>query len=180
VVLFAIRHNQLARGWSMVRCRTAASADRGEPGKRRAPAGKARSCCPRRAATAVPGPPKRISKEVRTAIEGMLSGDCRRIGDAARKIGLALKTLSGPCRSPTSPSPCASRSCGRSPSPRRRHKGRITRQRLRTCPRSRLERRPGPCRRPARPQPDHFAQSRHPRRFPGLASFTWRTSNFGK
>jgi hypothetical protein len=78
----------------MVRCRTAASADRGEPGKRRAPAGKARSCCPRRAATAVPGPPKRISKEVRTAIEGMLSGDCRRIGDAARKIGLALKTLS--------------------------------------------------------------------------------------
>jgi hypothetical protein len=40
------------------------------------------------------GPPKRISKKVRAAIDAMVSGDCKRICDAAAKVGLARETLS--------------------------------------------------------------------------------------
>jgi hypothetical protein len=40
------------------------------------------------------GPPKRISKKVRAAIDAMVSGDCKRICDAAAKVGLARESLS--------------------------------------------------------------------------------------
>jgi hypothetical protein len=45
-------------------------------------------------APAVPLPPKRISKKVRAAIDAMVSGDCKRICDAAAKVGLARESLS--------------------------------------------------------------------------------------
>ena len=40
------------------------------------------------------GPPKRISKKVRSAIDAMVSGDCKKICDAAAKVGLARESLS--------------------------------------------------------------------------------------
>jgi hypothetical protein len=39
-------------------------------------------------------PPKRISKKVRAAIDAMVSGDCKKICDAAAKIGPAHESLS--------------------------------------------------------------------------------------
>jgi hypothetical protein len=38
--------------------------------------------------------PKRISKKVRAAIDLMVSGDCRKIVDAAARVGLARESLS--------------------------------------------------------------------------------------
>jgi hypothetical protein len=43
---------------------------------------------------APPGPPKRISKKVRAAIDAMVSGECKKIIDAAQKVGLARESLS--------------------------------------------------------------------------------------
>src|SRR3984957_14959907 len=40
------------------------------------------------------GPPKRISKKVRAAIDAMVSGDCKKICEAAAKVGLARESLS--------------------------------------------------------------------------------------
>ena len=40
------------------------------------------------------GPPKRISKKVRAAIDAMVSGECKNICDAAAKAGLARESLS--------------------------------------------------------------------------------------
>jgi hypothetical protein len=40
------------------------------------------------------GPPKRISKKVRAAIDAMVSGECKKICDAAAKVGLARESLS--------------------------------------------------------------------------------------
>jgi hypothetical protein len=40
------------------------------------------------------GPPKRISKKVRAAIDAMVSGECKKITDAAAKVGLARESLS--------------------------------------------------------------------------------------
>jgi hypothetical protein len=40
------------------------------------------------------GPPKRISKKVRAAIDAMVNGECRKITDAAAKVGLARESLS--------------------------------------------------------------------------------------
>jgi hypothetical protein len=40
------------------------------------------------------GPPKRISKKVRAAIDAMVSGKCKRICDAAEHVGLARESLS--------------------------------------------------------------------------------------
>jgi hypothetical protein len=45
-------------------------------------------------AAAVPGPPKRISKKVRSAIDALVSGDCKQIKEAAEKVGLARESLS--------------------------------------------------------------------------------------
>jgi transposase-like protein len=41
-----------------------------------------------------PIPPRRISKKVRAAIDAMVSGQCKRICDAAEKVGLARESLS--------------------------------------------------------------------------------------
>src|ERR1700694_1926531 len=38
--------------------------------------------------------PKRISKKVRTAIGYMVNGECKKITEAARKVGLARESLS--------------------------------------------------------------------------------------
>jgi hypothetical protein len=43
---------------------------------------------------AEPLPARRISKKVRAAIDAMVSGDCKRICDAAAKVGLARESLS--------------------------------------------------------------------------------------
>src|SRR6266478_2854657 len=43
---------------------------------------------------AEPLPPRRISKKVRAAIDAMVSGDCKKICDAAEKVGLARESLS--------------------------------------------------------------------------------------
>jgi hypothetical protein len=40
------------------------------------------------------GPPKRISKKVRAAIDAMVCGDCKKIVEAAAKVGLARASLS--------------------------------------------------------------------------------------
>jgi hypothetical protein len=40
------------------------------------------------------GPPKRISKKVRAAIDAMVSGECKKMVDAAAKVGLARESLS--------------------------------------------------------------------------------------
>jgi hypothetical protein len=40
------------------------------------------------------GPPKRISKKVRAAIDRLVSGECKKICDAAAKVGLARESLS--------------------------------------------------------------------------------------
>jgi hypothetical protein len=40
------------------------------------------------------GVPKRISKKVRAAIDAMVSGECKKICDAAAKVGLARESLS--------------------------------------------------------------------------------------
>jgi hypothetical protein len=40
------------------------------------------------------GAPKRISKKVRAAIDAMVSGDCKKISEAAAKVGLARESLS--------------------------------------------------------------------------------------
>jgi hypothetical protein len=40
------------------------------------------------------GPPKRISKKVRAAIDAMVCGDCKKIVEAAAKVGLARESLS--------------------------------------------------------------------------------------
>ena len=40
------------------------------------------------------GPPKRISKKVRAAIDAMVSGECKNITDAGAKVGLARESLS--------------------------------------------------------------------------------------
>jgi hypothetical protein len=45
-------------------------------------------------APAEPGPPRRISKKVRAAIDAMVSGDCKQIKEAAAKVGLARESLS--------------------------------------------------------------------------------------
>jgi hypothetical protein len=53
---------------------------------------------------------KRISKKVRTAIDLMVSGECKKICDAAAKVGLARESLSRALSTPTSPRICARRS----------------------------------------------------------------------
>jgi hypothetical protein len=40
------------------------------------------------------GPQKRISAKIRRAIDAMVSGDCKKIVDAAAKVGLARESLS--------------------------------------------------------------------------------------
>jgi hypothetical protein len=45
-------------------------------------------------APAVPVPPKRISAKVRAAITLMVNGDCKKICEAAEKVGLARESLS--------------------------------------------------------------------------------------
>jgi hypothetical protein len=45
-------------------------------------------------APAEPIPPKRISKRVRRAIDLMVSGECKKICDAAEHVGLARESLS--------------------------------------------------------------------------------------
>ena len=45
-------------------------------------------------APAEPLPPRRISKKVRLAIDAMVSGDCKKISEAAAKAGLARESLS--------------------------------------------------------------------------------------
>jgi hypothetical protein len=40
------------------------------------------------------GPQKRISARVRRAIDAMVSGDCKKISEAAEKVGLARESLS--------------------------------------------------------------------------------------
>jgi hypothetical protein len=46
------------------------------------------------APTADIGPPKRITKKIRAAIDAMVSGECKGICDAAAKVGLARESLS--------------------------------------------------------------------------------------
>ena len=47
-----------------------------------------------RPAPTVPAPPKRISAKVRAAITLMVNGDCKKICEAAEKVGLARESLS--------------------------------------------------------------------------------------
>ena len=58
------------------------------------PAKRALAVLDEPAPAAVPGPPKRVSKKVRAAIDAMVSGDCKKIKEAAEKVGLARESLS--------------------------------------------------------------------------------------
>jgi hypothetical protein len=42
----------------------------------------------------IPGPTRRVSKKVTAAIDLMVSGECKKICDAAEKVGLARESLS--------------------------------------------------------------------------------------
>jgi hypothetical protein len=48
------------------------------------------------APTADIGPPKRITKKVRAAIDAMVSGECKGICDAAAKVGSPAKACPAP------------------------------------------------------------------------------------
>jgi len=63
---------------------------------------------------APPTPAKRISKKVRAAIDFMVSCECKKIVDAAQKVGLARESLSRALSTPH----VARRSCGIWPSRR--------------------------------------------------------------
>ena len=58
------------------------------------PAKRALAALDQAPAPADTGPPKRISKKVRAAIDAMVSGDCKQIKEAAAKVGLARESLS--------------------------------------------------------------------------------------
>jgi hypothetical protein len=59
------------------------------------PAKRALAVLDQPAATAATGVvPKRISKKVRAAIDAMVTGECKKIVDAAAKVGLARESLS--------------------------------------------------------------------------------------
>lgn len=45
-------------------------------------------------AVAAAGPTKRVSKRVATAIDKMVSGECKKISDAAEAVGMARESLS--------------------------------------------------------------------------------------
>jgi hypothetical protein len=57
------------------------------------PAKRALAALDRPAPTDI-GPPKRISKKVTAAIDALVSGDCKKITEAAEKVGLARESLS--------------------------------------------------------------------------------------
>ena len=59
-----------------------------------APAKRALAVLDQPAPTVPPDAPKRISKKVRAAIDLMVSGECKKIIDAAAKVGLARESLS--------------------------------------------------------------------------------------
>src|ERR1700728_839502 len=58
------------------------------------PAKRALAALDQPAPAAEVGPPRRITKKVRAAIDAMVSGDCKRVCDAAAKVGLARESLS--------------------------------------------------------------------------------------
>ena len=58
------------------------------------PAKRALAALDQPAPAADTGPRKRISKKVAAAIDAMVSGECKRITDAAAKVGLARESLS--------------------------------------------------------------------------------------
>src|SRR6202051_2275159 len=58
------------------------------------PAKRALAALDQPAPAVPPGPPKRISKKVRAAIDLMVSGECKKIIEAAEKVGLARESLS--------------------------------------------------------------------------------------
>jgi hypothetical protein len=58
------------------------------------PARRALRALDRPAPPAGEGPPKRISKKVRTGINALVSGDCKTIAEAAAKAGIARESLS--------------------------------------------------------------------------------------
>jgi hypothetical protein len=87
-----------------------------------------------------PGKPKRISKRVQIAIDAMVSGECKKVVDAAAKAGLARESLSRALSAPhvaehLRQKVLPSRHRGRA---RRSYQGRFARQRFRDCPRSGL------------------------------------------
>jgi hypothetical protein len=53
--------------------------------------------------------PKRISKRITAAIDLMLSGECKKITEAAEWVGLARESLSRALSKPTRPSICEPR-----------------------------------------------------------------------
>ena len=55
------------------------------------------------------GPPKRISKKVRAAIDAMVSGDCKKICDAAAKVGLSCEAAEEIAAAATCHQPAGSR-----------------------------------------------------------------------
>jgi hypothetical protein len=58
------------------------------------PAKRALAALDQPAPAVPPGPPRRISKKVRAAIDAMVSGECKKIIEAAEKVGLARESLS--------------------------------------------------------------------------------------
>ena len=64
------------------------------------PAKRALAVLDQPAPTVPPDAPKRISKKVRAAIDLMVTGDCKKIVDAAAKVGLARESLSRALSSP--------------------------------------------------------------------------------
>jgi hypothetical protein len=58
------------------------------------PAKRALAVLDQPAPTVPPDAPKRISKKVRAAIDLMVAGDCKKIIEAAAKVGLARESLS--------------------------------------------------------------------------------------
>ena len=61
-------------------------------------------------------PPRRISKKVRSAIDAMVSGECRKINEAAQRSVSPGKRFPARCHSRTSPSAYAKGCCAIWPS----------------------------------------------------------------
>ena len=90
------RHFEAGKTSRAVRCEPPASGEGGEHGKDHATrhTGQTRSRRfrqPRAGRTAAAAP---HLKKVRAAIDAMVSGDCKKIKDAAEKVGLARESLS--------------------------------------------------------------------------------------